>query len=101
MMKQETPPPAARYRWPWLLLAAVVLGVLLAVLWLTAETRRIREQRQYDFVPPGSSVAPTPTPSSAASLGAWTTDMVWIPGGTFWMGAEDGQVDEKPVHQVT
>jgi formylglycine-generating enzyme required for sulfatase activity len=27
--------------------------------------------------------------------------MVWIPAGTFWMGAEDGQSDEKPAHQVT
>ena len=27
--------------------------------------------------------------------------MVWIPPGTFWMGAEDGQSDEKPVHQIT
>ena len=27
--------------------------------------------------------------------------MAWIPAGTFWMGAEDGQADEKPVHQVT
>ncbi|MBI2949597.1 MAG: formylglycine-generating enzyme family protein [Verrucomicrobia bacterium] len=27
--------------------------------------------------------------------------MVWVPGGTFWMGSEDGLPDEKPVHQVT
>jgi formylglycine-generating enzyme required for sulfatase activity len=27
--------------------------------------------------------------------------MVWIPGGTFWMGSENGQPDERPVHQVT
>ncbi|MBI4663063.1 MAG: formylglycine-generating enzyme family protein [Verrucomicrobia bacterium] len=26
--------------------------------------------------------------------------MVWIPGGTFWMGSEDGKPDERPVHQV-
>jgi formylglycine-generating enzyme required for sulfatase activity len=30
----------------------------------------------------------------------WTNDMVWIAAGTFWMGAEDGQEDEKPIHQV-
>ena len=28
-------------------------------------------------------------------------DMVWIPGGTFRMGAEDGYPDEGPVHTVT
>lgn len=27
--------------------------------------------------------------------------MIWIPGGTFWMGSTDGGSDEKPVHQVT
>src|SRR5689334_10041005 len=30
-----------------------------------------------------------------------TNGMVWIPGGSFWMGSEDGNPDEKPVHQVT
>jgi sulfatase modifying factor 1 len=29
-----------------------------------------------------------------------TNEMAWIPGGTFWMGSEDGNPDEKPVHQV-
>ena len=32
---------------------------------------------------------------------SWTNGMVRIPGGTFWMGSDDGQTDEKPVHQVT
>jgi formylglycine-generating enzyme len=31
---------------------------------------------------------------------ASTEGMVRIPGGTFWMGSENGQSDEKPVHQV-
>lgn len=26
--------------------------------------------------------------------------MVWIPGGTFWMGSTNGQTDEQPVHEV-
>src|SRR6187200_683803 len=30
-----------------------------------------------------------------------TNNMVWIPAGKFWMGSDDGQVDEKPVHEVT
>src|SRR5262245_17327718 len=29
-----------------------------------------------------------------------TEDMVWIRGGSFWMGSEEGQSDEKPVHKV-
>jgi sulfatase modifying factor 1 len=30
-----------------------------------------------------------------------TNEMVWIPPGTFWMGSESGQADERPLHQVT
>ena len=30
-----------------------------------------------------------------------TDNMVLIPGGTFRMGSEDGEADEKPVHEVT
>lgn len=27
--------------------------------------------------------------------------MVWIPGGTFWMGSDEGSPDERPRHEVT
>lgn len=47
MMDNETSPPPARYVWPWFLLTAVVLAVLLAILWVSAEVRRTREQQQY------------------------------------------------------
>jgi formylglycine-generating enzyme len=30
-----------------------------------------------------------------------TNGMVWIPGGTFWMGSEEGAPDEAPVREVT
>jgi sulfatase modifying factor 1 len=39
--------------------------------------------------------------SAQASELAQTNGMVWIPPGTFWMGAADGRSDEQPVHQVT
>lgn len=35
-------------------------------------------------------------PSASGS----TEGMVWVPGGAFWMGSEDGQSDERPVHRV-
>ena len=55
----ENKAPSARNNtrraWPWLLGAALVLFVVLAVVWVRAEARRIHEQRQPDM--PASSEA--------------------------------------------
>jgi hypothetical protein len=34
------PPNPPHYRWPWFVLAAFVLAVVLAVIWMTVEVRR-------------------------------------------------------------
>ena len=52
MLNEEKVALKPRYIWPWILLAGVLLGIVLGVIWLTAEVRRVKEQRQYDFVPP-------------------------------------------------
>ncbi len=63
-------PSGRRYRWPWFLLAAVLLAIALAVLWLSKEIQRARRIR--DLNAPASRA-----PSSAtfavpsASRGAW------------------------------
>jgi hypothetical protein len=38
----ENPP---RYRWPWLALAAVVLGVVLAIVWMGFAVHREKQER--------------------------------------------------------
>jgi len=57
MSNEPAVSPKARHVWPWFLLAGIVLGVVLAVIWLSAEVRRVREQRQYDFAPPSGTNA--------------------------------------------
>jgi len=45
---KDQPPPAGarpRYKWPWFLLAAVVLAIVLAVLWMSKEVERLRRIR--------------------------------------------------------
>jgi hypothetical protein len=42
----DSAPP--RYRWPWFVLAAVLLGILLYATWMTVEVRRIRRQHAAD-----------------------------------------------------
>jgi formylglycine-generating enzyme required for sulfatase activity len=54
----------------------------------------------------GAAVAGEKTNSvSKASLEGVNSDltnsMVWIPGGTFWMGSDNGRSDEQPVHRVS
>ena len=56
MENNDTPPPL---RWPRYALAAVVLFLLLAVLWVSALVRRTRDQRYY----PGYESSPTNLPA--------------------------------------
>jgi len=42
----EIPPP--RYKWPWFVLAAVLLFFALAVLWMSVAVHREREERGFN-----------------------------------------------------
>ena len=42
-----------------------------------------------------------PTHPAPKTLGEYKAQMVQLPGGTFQMGSDDGESDEKPVHKVT
>src|ERR1041385_4209545 len=91
-----------RHRWPWFVLAALIVAILLAALWLSfeiARTKRIRDlnaPQSFGANPASNSQVEAPNDNAD-----WTNNMVWIPAGTFWMGSEDGQADEKPAHQVS
>ena len=41
-----------RYVWPWLVLAAVLLAVALAILWMRHEVKRIEQSRDLNAPPP-------------------------------------------------
>jgi len=99
--------------WPVLFITAFVLGGVLWVLWMTRLIRQTRENRTEQFFVPmatnppvNGTVKPAPAATNAPAgqtnsfLGS-TNCMVWIAGGTFWMGADDGRSDELPLHQVT
>ena len=48
--------PKQHYKWPWFVLAAVVLAVVLAVVWMSYAVKHERDQR--DFSAPLPSSAP-------------------------------------------
>jgi hypothetical protein len=37
-----------RYRWPWFLLAGVLLGICLAIVWISREVQRTRQYRDFN-----------------------------------------------------
>src|SRR6185369_13234513 len=88
-------PSQRRYRWPWLILAALILGIVLMVLWVLGAVRRVQQIKQ--STEQNAAIAPQPPPRDST----WTNGMVWIRAGSFLMGSEEGQPDEKPVHEVS
>jgi hypothetical protein len=73
MDEKNEPNQSPRYTWPWFVLGAVVLGFVLAIIWMTILVRRTREQREYEAWPvPATPVLPTnsaPYKTNAASPG--------------------------------
>jgi hypothetical protein len=48
--------PKPNYQWPWFALAAVLLAIVLAIVWMTFAVRKIKRER--DFSAPLPSSAP-------------------------------------------
>ena len=44
-----------RYQWPWFVLAALVLGVVLAIVWMSYAVHRERQERDFNAPLPGST----------------------------------------------
>ncbi len=49
MSAPEKDSPRPNYKWPWFVLAAVLLGAVLAVLWVAFAVKKVESQR--DFAP--------------------------------------------------
>ena len=47
--------PKPNYKWPWFVLAAFVLAVVLAVVWMGFAIKHEREQRDFSAPLPGSA----------------------------------------------
>ena len=62
-----------RYRWPWFLLGAIVLGIVMAVVWMAVEVHSVKEQRDNNRT--GTQpVAEPGSPSSSRDVKAPTND---------------------------
>src|SRR5688572_7639681 len=92
--------PQRKRTWPYFAVIGVVAAIGLSIAWVSKEARRVAQERDamQSFKEAQASGTNAPLTSADSS---WTNDMVWIPAGTFWMGSESGQSDEKPVHKVS
>jgi sulfatase modifying factor 1 len=66
----------------------------------------VRTERPSDVTSPASTTASARSESTITPEkrppGPAPEGMVWVPGGTFWMGSDDAStLDAKPVHEVT
>jgi putative heme-binding domain-containing protein len=68
MDEKNQPEPPQRYVWPWFVLGLLVLGIVLAVFWMSVLVHRVRQQRQDNsWLTPVQPSAPTQAvPSKAA-----------------------------------
>ena len=89
-------------RWPYFVLGGVILGIILAVFAVAQEAKRVARNRDaLAAFKEAQELNSAVTTIATESAHSWTNDMIWIPPGTFLMGSEAGQSDEKPVHKVT
>src|SRR5689334_3659518 len=90
------PAPARRHMVNLLIGGCLVLVLVLIVLEvrvpLFSRDTAEKTQAAADDTPPKLNPATPPGPTPAG--------MVWVPGGEFWMGSDDGPPDERPRHKV-
>jgi formylglycine-generating enzyme len=87
-------PPQRRPRLPVGLLAAGGLALLLAAGYFGGFFQRL-----FPPAPPLPEVLGDPHVNAGGAPGPAPDGMVWVPGGTFWMGSEDFP-DAQPRHKV-
>ncbi|HXF11134.1 MAG TPA: hypothetical protein VN625_10145 [Desulfuromonadaceae bacterium] len=46
MNDEKNPPP--HYHWPWFVLGMVILGIVLAIVWMTFAVRKVERERNFN-----------------------------------------------------
>ena len=68
----------------------------------TTATEQLSTHQHSSTTPPDAAIASQATINKTPAPSPAPEGMVWIPGGTFWMGCDDCNMpDAEPVHLVT
>src|SRR5947207_1555927 len=62
------------YRWPWFVLGAVILAIVLAVVWMSFAVANTRRLRDPNSIPPTSKPAPSARNTNQSSQLSATND---------------------------
>jgi len=98
-MSAEAPDNKPKRPFGWFVGLGVLLITLGVVFGLVGIFIVAKNKQKYRIPTPERLPATNASPSTASVTG--TNGMIWIPSGKFWMGSDDGQQDEHPVHEVT
>jgi hypothetical protein len=55
MKKAGENPPKRKYQWPWFVGAALLLGIVLAIFWMSFAVRKVERERDLNVPPPNSA----------------------------------------------
>ena len=55
MNKAGENPPKRNYQWPWIVGAAVMLGIALAIIWMSFAVRKVERERDFNAPLPNSA----------------------------------------------
>lgn len=100
---------AMRTQWQAMLASVAIAAGVISIIVLAMSAWRMRANENTNSSPVITVPKPTPQPTPTArqlvtspehftnSIGI---EFIWIPPGNFMMGSNDGDSDEKPVHQV-
>jgi len=47
--------PRPKYKWPWFALAALLLAIVLAIVWMTFAVKKVERERDFSAPLPGSA----------------------------------------------